>query len=55
MKHQNTIYVVDAMTHVCTQDVSGYLSQMNLTTFRRVTGGYDVTPEDMMDMNVDIF
>jgi hypothetical protein len=55
MKYQNTIYVVDAMTHTCTTNVSGYLAQMGLTTFRRVTGGYDVTPQDMMDMNTDIF
>ncbi|MCP5073275.1 MAG: hypothetical protein GY947_08275 [Rhodobacteraceae bacterium] len=55
MKYQNTVYVVDAMTHRCTPDIAGYLSDMTLTNFRRVTGGYNCTPRDEMDMSIDIF
>ena len=54
MKYQNTLYVVDAMMHIVTPVVAGYLARNNFATLHRVTGGYDVTPVDLMDFSTDI-
>ena len=55
LNFQNQIYVADAMLHILTPDVANYVQTQGFTQLHRVTGGYDVTPVDPMDMSGDIF